>query len=158
VIKAMKEVADIIADHTGLSRKVLEYSQLMKRLVDHAKTPGFSVRSWDPLKELIAVDEFVRIGNFREVMDWQGYIDFLTHWAVASEWECSFRRITESGSTVFLELEERSRIGDFRSVVNSVSVYEFNDAGKIVHMDIYLQKEWPDSGMLSSYQDAGIPE
>ena len=45
----LKEVSDVIANYTGLSRTVLEYSQVMKRLVDGAKQPGFSVESWSPL-------------------------------------------------------------------------------------------------------------
>ena len=47
-----------------------------------------------------------------------------------------------------------SGVGGFSSVVNSVSVYEFDDAGKIAHLDIYLQMEMPDPEMLKSY--AGI--
>lgn len=149
---ALREVSDVIGNYTGLSRKVLDYSQIMKLLVDSAKQPGFSAASWSPLVELIAIDEFERVGNFKEVMNWQDYIDFLTSWAASSEWECSFKRITEVWNVVFLELEERSRIGDFSSVVNSVSVYEFNCAGKIRHMDIYLQMELPGSEMLQSYE------
>ena len=45
---------------------------------------------------------------------------------------------------VFLELEERSQIGDFSSVVNSVSVYEFNADDKITFVAVYLQMELPD--------------
>lgn len=154
----MKQVSEVITSQTGLSRRVLEYCQLMKKLVDSAKAPGVSTENWDPLKALIAVEQFSRVGNFKEEMNWQAYIEFLTNWAAASEWDCSFKRITEVGRVVFLELEERSRLGDFRSVVNSFSVYEFNDAGKISHMDIYLQIELPNSGMLTSYQDVGISQ
>jgi hypothetical protein len=149
---ALQEIRDVIGNYTGLSRKVLDYSQIMKRLVGSAKQPGFSVASWAPLAEVIAVDEFERVGNFKEVMNWQDYIDFLTHWAMSAEWECSFKRITEAGNIVFLELEERSRIGDYNSVVNSVSVYEFNSAGRIRHLDIYLQMELPGSEMLKSFE------
>ena len=113
---------------------------------------------WAPLAELVAVDEFERVGNFKEVMDWSGYVEFLTNWAKSSEWECTFKRITESGGVVFLELEERSRIGDFSNVVNSVSVYEFDDAGRIRHIDVYLQMALPDSGMLGSYENVNISE
>lgn len=147
----LQQVGDVVANYSGLSRKVLDYSLLMKRLVDSARQPGFSSASWAPLTELIATDEFVRVGNFKEVMRWPDYIDFLTSWAMASAWECSFKRVTEVGSTVFLELEERSRIGDFSSVVNSMSVYEFNAAGKIHHLDIYLQMALPSGDMLKSY-------
>ena len=149
---ALKEVSDVIGNCTGLSRKVLEYSQIMKRMVDSAKQPGFSVASWSPLVELVAIDEFERVGNFKEVMNWQDYVNFLTNWAMSSDWECSFKRVTEVGNVVFLELEERSRIGDYSSVVNSVSVYEFNSAGKIGHIDIYLQMELPGSEVLKNYE------
>lgn len=139
----MREVADVVGEHTGLSRTVLEYSLLMKRLVDSAKEPGFSVESWAPLTELIAVDGFERVGPFKDAMTWDQYATFLTDWATSSEWECSFKRITEARDLVFLELEERSRIGDYRSTVNSVSVYEFDAAGRIRHLDVYLQMEMP---------------
>ena len=154
----LREVSEVIDGYSGLSRVVLDYSQLMKRLVDSAKEPGFSVDSWSPLAELVAVEEFERVGNFKEVMNWKEYIDFLTNWAPSSEWECSFKRVTEAGNTVFLELEERSRTGDFSSVVNSVSVYEFNEHGKLRHLDIYLQMALPESAMLESYEGVDISE
>ena len=152
----LREVSEVIDGYSGLSRVVLDYSQLMKRLVDSANKPGFSVDSWAPLAELVAVEEFERVGNFKEVMNWTEYVDFLTNWAPSSEWECSFKRVTEAGDTVFLELEERSRTGDFSSVVNSVSVYEFNDDGKLHHLDIYLQMALPKSAMLESYEGVDI--
>jgi hypothetical protein len=150
---ALRKVSEVLEDYKGLSRKVLEYSLIMKRLVDSAKQPGFSVQSWTPLTELVAVDEFERVGNFKEVMNWQVYVNFLTRWAISSHWECSFTRITERSDTVFLELEERSKTGDHTSVVNSLSVYEFNRASKIRHLDIYLQMELPAREMLGSYED-----
>jgi hypothetical protein len=152
----MQEVSAVAGNYQGLSRKVLDYSLLMKQLVDAAKQPGFSEQSWAPLAELVATREFKRVGNFKEVMDWPQYIAFLTGWAQHSEWECSFKRITESNGVVFLELEERSRTGDFASVVNSVSVYEFNAAGKIRHLDIYLQMAMPSTEMLTAYQGVEI--
>jgi len=148
---ALQEVDAVIGNYSGLARKILDYCQIMKHMVDNAKQPGFSAASWAPLEQLVAIDEFERIGNFKEVMNWQDYINFLTSWATAAEWECSFKRITEVGHVVFLELEERSRFGDFSSIVNSASVYEFNSAGKIRHIDIYLQMELPSSDMLKSY-------
>ncbi len=154
----LREVSEVIDGYSGLSRVVLDYSQLMKRLVDSAKQPGFSVDSWAPLAELVAVEEFERVGNFKEVMNWEEYVGFLTNWAPSSDWECSFKRITETGNTVFLELEERSRTGEFSSVVNSVSVYEFNEYGKLRHLDIYLQMALPESAMLESYEGVDISE
>jgi hypothetical protein len=103
----LRDVSEVVGDYTGLSRRVLEYSLIMKRLVDQAKHPGFSESGWAPLAELVAVDEFERVGNFLEVMRWQDYVTFLTKWATSSGWECSFKRITEKHGVVFLELEER---------------------------------------------------
>ena len=152
----MMNVSDIAGEYTGLSRKVLDYSLIMKQMVDAAKQPGFSVASWAPLAQFVATDGFERVGNFKEVMNWSDYIAFLTNWAPTSDWECSFKRITEKGNVVFLELEERSRTGPYNSVVNSVSVYEFDDAGKIRHLDIYLQMALPESAMLQSYEGIKI--
>lgn len=152
------EVEDVIESHTGRSRAVLQYCTVTKRLVDEAKEPGFSVSSWGPLAELVAVEEFQRVGAFKEVMDWQGYVEFLTAWATSSKWECSFKNITESGGRVFLELEERSEVGDFSSVVNSLSVYEFTDDEKIRRIDLYLQMTPPQPEMFKSFEGVEPPQ
>lgn len=152
----LREISDVADDYTGRSRTVLEYSLLMKSLVDRAKQPGFTADSWSPLAELIATDDFVRVGNFKEVMNWTEYVDFLTNWASSAQWEGSFKRITETPGAVFLELEERSSVGDFSSVVNSVSVYEFDDNEKITRIDVYLQMALPENAMLGSYEDVQI--
>jgi hypothetical protein len=39
---SFREVSEVVGDYAGLSRKVLEYSLIMKRWVDRAKHPGFS--------------------------------------------------------------------------------------------------------------------
>ncbi|OMB92673.1 hypothetical protein [Mycobacterium colombiense] len=147
-----------IGDYTGRARAVLQYSSVTKRLVDEAKKPGFSADSWGPLAELVAVDEFERVGAFKEVMRWPDYVAFLTNWATSSVWECSFKRITESGGRVFLELEERSEVGDFSSVVNSLSVYEFTEDDRIRHIDIYLQMTPLQPEMLKSFEGAEMPQ
>lgn len=152
------DVENVIDQHTGLCRTVLDYSVVVKRIVDSSKQPGFSVHSWAPLAELVNTAEFSRVGNFKEHMDWAGYVDFLTSWASAAEWEGSFKRVTEHDGVVFLELEERSTMGDFKSVVNSMSVYEFDEAGKIVHIDVYLQMALPGMDTLGSYDGIQITE
>ena len=157
-VMTLQNVEDVIGCYTGASRTVLEYSLVIKRLVGEAKEPGFSVDSWNPLAELVAVDEFERVGPFKDVMNWPDYVDFLTNWASSSEWECSFKRITETADLVFLELEERSAVGDFTSVVNSLSVYKFDDAGKISHIDLYLQMELPNTNMPKSVEGVQVSD
>ncbi|TAM65481.1 hypothetical protein [Mycobacterium sp.] len=157
-MNVLRNVEDVIGSHTGRARAVLQYSIVTKGLVDEAKKPGFSVDSWGPLAQLVAVDEFERVGAFKEVMKWPDYVEFLTNWATSSKWECSFKHITESGGRVFLELEERSEVGDFSSVVNSVSVYEFTDDDRIRHIDVYLQMVPPQPGMLKSFEGVELPQ
>ena len=154
----LREVDEVIDAYTGRARTVLDYSVVTKRLVDEAKTPGFTTESWSPLAELVAVDEFVRVGAFKEVMKWPDYVQFLTSWATSSEWRCSFKRITETADLVFLELEERSTVGDYSSVVDSLSVYEFDDAGRITHIDLYLQMAIPNTDMLKSFDGVEISQ
>lgn len=143
---------------SGNARTVVEYAITTKEIVDSAKKPGFSAESWNPLRELIAVDEFVRVGNFKEIMDWQDYMTFLTNWAPNADWDCTFKRITETDAAVFLELEERSSVGDFHSVVNSLSVYEFTPEGKVRHIDVYLQMALPSPALLKGYEDVDISQ
>lgn len=152
----MSDIDRVIAHYDGAPRRVLEYGQTVQRLVAAAKEPGFSLDSWAPLAELVAVEDFVRVGNFKEVMNWQEYTSFLTNWAASAQWDCSFKRLTEANNVVFLELEERSRVGEFHSVVNSMSVYEFTEDLRIRRIDVYLQMELPSAELLGSYDGVDL--
>lgn len=152
---SLQKIAD---QYSGNARTVLRYATITKQIVDSAEATGFSVESWNPLRELIAADEFVRVGNFKEVMNWDDYAAFLTNWAPSAEWDCTFKRLTEKGDVVFLELEERSSVGDFHSVVNSLSVYEFNPGGKVRRIDVYLQMALPSAELLKGYEGVEISQ
>ena len=112
---------------------------------------------WEPMSRYLSPD-FKRVGAYLEELNYADYCDFLTGWAAGCEWEGSFKRITEAPNLVILELEERVRFGDFTSAVNSISVYEFNASGKLVHLDIYLQMALPDPASLESYEGIQITE
>ncbi len=133
--------SDIDATTVGpLAQKVVDFERIVKEIVVRAKDPDFGPDGWAPLGELVAVEEFERVGCWLEVMNWKEYTDFLTEWASATEFDTVFRRVSELPGLVFLELQERNAKGDEVSVVNSLTVYEFNDAGKIRHLDVYLQR------------------
>jgi hypothetical protein len=141
----MSGIDDVIDGYRGLPRVALQYGRTVGELVGAAKDPGFGPDGWAPLAEVVDVPNFVRVGTFKEVQNWSQYTAFLTGWAASAEWECSFTRVTEAGGMVFLQLEERSRIGEFRSVVNSLSVYEFTADARIRRIEVYLQAELPAS-------------
>jgi hypothetical protein len=120
-----------------LTRKVLDYEQAMKRLVPTIEAPA----DWAPLAEFVAVDTFERVGTFLEVQNWQQYTEMLTHWASATEtFETTVRRISELPGLVYFEIEERHFRGGNVHVVNSMTVFEFDEDGKIRHLDVYLQQ------------------
>ena len=120
-----------------LTRKVLDYEQAMKRLVPTIEAPA----DWAPLAEFVAVDTFERVGTFLEVQNWQQYTEMLTRWASATEtFETTVRRISELPGLVYFEIEERHFRGGDVHVVNSMTVFEFDEDGKIRHLDVYLQQ------------------
>jgi hypothetical protein len=120
-----------------LTGKVLDYTQTMKRLVPAITAPA----DWAPLAEFVAVDEFERVGTFLEVQDWQQYTEMLTQWASATEtFETTVRRISELPGLVYFEIEERHFRGGNVNVVNSMTVFEFDEDGRIRHLDVYLQQ------------------
>ena len=127
-----------MAEEVGpLSRTVLDYVQTMEQLVPVVKAPD----DWAPLAEFVAVDEFERIGTFLEVQDWRQYTDLLTQWASATpKFETSVRRLSELPGLVYYATEERHFRGDRTDVVNSLTVFEFDEAGKIHHLEVYLQQ------------------
>lgn len=155
VAKVLKSVAEVVGDYSGLSRKVLDYSLIMKQKVDEAKQPGFTTADWAPLAAMVATDDFERVGNFAEVMRWSDYVGFLTDWARTSEWECSFKRISESDNVVLLELEERSLKDGRWGAVSTMSVYEFDATGLLAHLDIYVQMPFPAEAMPDFYKEYG---
>lgn len=96
---------------------------------------------WAPLAEFVAVDEFERVGTFCEVQNWQDYTEMLTQWATAVDsFETTVRRISELRDRVYFEIEERHYRGGNVNVVNSMTVFEFDEDGKIRHLDVYLQQ------------------
>jgi hypothetical protein len=125
------------ADAGPLTRTILDYVQTMERLVPAAKTAD----DWAVLAEFVAVDDFERVGTFLEVQDWQQYTEMLTRWASAIErFETTVRRVSAVGDLVYFEVEERHFRGGEVNVVNSMTVFAFDTAGKIRHLDVYLQQ------------------
>lgn len=151
---SMENVDAVIDRYAGRSRIALEYSRVIKRLIDEAAVGADPEAYWAPLAQFVDTTRFVRVGNFKEVMNWGEYTAFLANWAPHAEWECSFKRVSEVGDVVFLELEERTAMGGVGNAVNSLSVYEFTPDDKIHHIDIYLQMPMPDPAMLRGYESA----
>jgi len=126
------------SDQSGpLTRSVLAYTQAMGELVPNVAEPA----DWAPLTEFVAVDDFERVGTFLEVQDWDQYTQMLTGWAAATDsFETTLRRVNELPGLVYDEIEERHHRGEGVHVVNSMTVFAFDERGKIRHLDVYLQQ------------------
>jgi hypothetical protein len=124
-------------DEGPLTRKVLGYDEIMKRLVAESENPT----DWSPLIEYVAVDDFERVGTFLEVQNWDQYTEMLTRWASATEsFETTVRRISEFGALVYYEIEERHSRGNNVNVINSMTVFDFDAHDKIRRLNVYLQQ------------------
>ena len=128
--------------YAGLSRKVLQYCDNFRRLVGKIKQPGFSEADWEPVERLVDVESFRRMGVFLtnrvELSNWQQYKKLISEYGGRTSWEGTLRRITEVPGLVFLELEERNSRDGVTDVSNTVTIYEFNAAGKLCKLDAYV--------------------
>ena len=132
----------IDAERNPLSKLVLDYSDTHELLVQQSKSPDFDKASWRKLEPFVDPVRFERIGTFKEVVNWDQYLQMLSEYAMSCTWEGTFKRITEVGSFVFLKLEERVGHDDGRrDVVNTLSVFEFDHRRKLIHLEIYIQSQ-----------------
>ena len=136
VDKVFEDIATAAQRYAGNARRAIDYGLFQKKLMDRAKQAAdYSPDEWLGLRDFVS-DDFERIGNFKEVMTFADMVRFLQAWSPTADWEGSFKRVTEFDNVVCLELEERVA---GHPPVNSVSVFEFDGAGRIRHLDIYLQ-------------------
>ncbi len=123
--------------NSPLTRMVLDYERAIRRLVPTITGSA----DWSPLAEFVTVEAFERVGTFLEVQTWQEYTDMLTQWASATDsFETTVRRISELDGLVYFEIEERHFRAGHVHVVNSMTVFEFDEDAKIRHLDVYLQQ------------------
>jgi hypothetical protein len=128
--------------YTGLSRKVLQYSENFKRIADKARQGTLTDADWAPMETLVDVQNFRRHGVFltdtMEYSTWQQYKAIVTQYGGMTQWEGTLRRITEVPGLVFLELEERNTRDGVTDVSRTVTIYKFNEAGKLIELDVFV--------------------
>ena len=127
---------------TGLSQKVVRYSEGFVRIVDTLKSRPLTEADWEPMTSLVDPAVFERVGVFlgakAEIIGWETYKSYVSLYAGSTFWEGTLRHITEQPGRVILELEERNTRDGVTDVSNTVTIYEFNDAGKLCHLDVYV--------------------
>ncbi len=129
-------------DYSGHSRTVLQYAAAFRALLGQFRDGGLSDDAWAPLEALVDTDAFERVGVFltpkAETIGWTQYKQYITQYAAGTSWEGTLRHVTEEPGRVILELEERNTRSGVTDVSNTVTIYEFNEAGKLRHLDVYV--------------------
>ncbi len=129
-------------EYSGLSRKVLQYSQAFDAIIEKARESKLTAADWAPLEKLVDTEDYERMGVFlgdeAETIDWQQYKKYISQYAAHTSWDGKLRRVTEVPGLVILELEEHNTVNGVTDISNTVTIYEFNDAGKIDHLDVYV--------------------
>jgi limonene-1,2-epoxide hydrolase len=121
----------------SLSDTVVEFTRTLEAIVADGKPP----EDWTPLAHFVAVDRFERVGTFHEVQDWQQYTAMLDQWASSVDmFQTSVQRITEVANLVFYEIEERHHRRGGIQTVYSMTVFDFDENGKIRGLNVYLQQ------------------
>ena len=118
------------------AKRAIAYGDKMAEIVNRTTDEG-----WDALLPMIDADRFVRRGNERDQeMDWPTYRAMLEQWQGGSGlYEKHLHRATEAGNVVYLDLDERSvAAGGGESTLRSISIYEFDEADRIVAVDVCM--------------------
>ena len=124
-----------------LSAVAINFVNTMKRIADKGREPGFSKADWAPLAAFIEQDGFVRVGPYHDQCDWAHYEELITQWVTHSEgWTPVVKRINEAPGVVFMQCEEMITQGDQIFPFHSLAAYEFNAAGKICRIDVFMQQ------------------
>ena len=130
------------SEFTGLSRKVLEYSEGFSKIVQRLQKGPVSDADWASFERVVDVDHFERQGVFltaqAELSGWKQYKETISKYAGSTSWEGTLRHITETPGRVILELEERNTRDGITDVSNTVTIYEFNEAGQVRHLEVYV--------------------
>ena len=129
-------------DYQGLTRTVLQYGEAFTGVIEKARAGTLSDADWEPFEQIVATSAYVREGVFlgpqAEVIDWPTYKSYISQYGGSTTWEGTLRHVTETPGRVILELEERNTANGVTHVSNTVTIYEFDDAGKLHHLDVYV--------------------
>ena len=126
----------------GLTQKVIAYGEGFEAVIAAAKLRPLTDADWAPLDALVDAAKWERVGVFLgpqvQTIGWDAYKAIITRYGAQTQWDGTLRRITEGDHVVIQELEERNTTAGKMDVSNTVTVFAFDGAGKIVHLDVYV--------------------
>ena len=123
-----------------LIKIVRTWANIYEGISKQSQHKQITAADFDPLAALVATDDFVRIGVFKDEADWPMCLEKYVQFAGTSLWSDKVRYIHAIGSIVFQELEETITRPHGKNVVYTMSVWEFNDEDKVKALRVYMQQ------------------
>ena len=121
-----------------LTQTAIRYMDFVKGKAPRVRDPDFTFATWEELAQLVDTDKFVRVGRHGEAMGWAETVE-LMHRNIGSVKDYTLRGSTETGDRVFLEMEECVMHEGGRMLFNSVYIFTFDAADRIVRLEFFQQ-------------------
>lgn len=119
------------------AQTALDYMNFVKGDAPRTLAPDFTIACWDELARYVDTQRFVRVSKHGETMSWPEAVD-LMHRSIGGSKTYVLRGATEVGQRVFLELEETVSRGEGHMIFDSVYIFTFDDAGRIVRLEVFI--------------------
>ncbi len=121
----------------GLVRR---WANIYGEICERSQNKTITAEDFDPIAEMVATDEFIRIGIYKDEADWPLCLEKYLQFAGTSLWKGKVRYLHAVGNTVFQELEETITRAQGENVIYTMTVYEFNEQDKVRSLRIYMQQ------------------
>jgi hypothetical protein len=123
-----------------LIKIVRDWADIYEAICKRSPHTKITATDFDPIAALVATEDFLRIGVFKDEANWPLCLEKYVSFAGTSLWSGKLRYINCAGNTVFQELEETITRPHGENVIYTMSVFEFNDADKVRALRVYMQQ------------------
>lgn len=123
-----------------LIKIVRRWADIYQEICERSQHSEITAADFNPIAELVAVDEFSRIGIYKDEADWPLCLEKYLQFAGTSLWSGKLRYINTVGDLVFQELEETITRPQGENVIYTMSVYAFNEDDKVTALRVYMQQ------------------
>lgn len=122
-----------------LIKIVRRWADIYGKICEHSQHRRITAADFDPIAELVA-DDFTRIGIYKDEADWPLCLEKYLQFAGTSLWSGTLRHIHAVDGIVFQELEETITRTQGENVINTMSVFEFDENDRVRSLRIYMQQ------------------
>lgn len=116
------------------------WADIYAQICERSQRGRITAADFEPIAELVATNEFSRIGIYKDEADWPLCLEKYVKFAGTSRWTGKLRYINTVGNFVFQELEETITRPQGENVIYTMSVYEFNAEDKVTALRVYMQQ------------------